>query len=178
MVKIMPAAPIDGPAALPDTLINQFVKPGANQAALIDAFRLTALGWVEQHTARSLSRRRWRAVFDRFTATMSLPCDPVHDVVSLNYVDPAGVSVDGAGLWRLAGSQILPAIGGYWPVANAGAVTVIFEAGYDDVGTEAPGLQIAALMLVKHLFDGGSLNDVPATVMMLIDEAYRTPVMR
>ena len=179
MAKIIPAAPLDGPAVLPDVLIDQYVKPGVNRAALIDALRLTAVGWVEQHTARSLARRPWMAVFDGFGSGMLLPRDPVRSVVSLGYIDATGATVDGVGLWRLAGSQILPAIGGQWPSARTcgGAVTVIFEAGYDDVASEAPGLQIAALMLVKHLFDGGSLDDVPATVSLLIDEPYRTPVM-
>lgn len=179
MVTFMPAAPLNGLAVLPDALVDQYVKPGADQAALLNAFRLTAIGWVEGHTARSLARRRWVAIFDGFADVMRLPCDPVRGVVSVGYFDHAGASASGEGIWRVVGTQILPAIGTTWPATadGSGSVQVTFEAGYDDVATEAPALQIAALLLMKHLFDGGSLNDVPATVTMLIDAQYRTPVI-
>ncbi len=179
MVTFMPAAPLNGPAVLPDALVDQYIKPGADQAALLNAFRLTALSWVEGHTARSLVRRRWVAMFDGFDVVMRLPCDPVRSIVSLGYVDRDGVATTGEGLWRIAGAQILPAVGTTWPATadRAGAVVVTFEAGYDDVASEAPALQVAALLLMKHLFDGGSIDDVPATVTMLLDAQYRTPVI-
>lgn len=179
MVTIIPAAPLDGPAVLPDALVDQYVKPEAGQAALLDAFRLTALTWVEQHTSRSLVRRRWIAMFDGFDDIMRLPRDPVRSVISLAYVDQNGIVANGEGLWRIAGARLLPAINTTWPITadRGSAVTVTFEAGYDDVASEAPALQVAALLLMKHLFDGGSLNDVPATVTLLLDAQYRTPVI-
>lgn len=176
----MPAAPLDGPALLSDALVDQFVKAeGGEQAALLDALRLTALGWVERHTSRSLQRRAWVAMFDAFDPVMRLPCDPVRSVVALGYVDPAGLVIDGVGTWQLIGGNLYPLAGRSWPgtARRAGAVVVRFEAGYDDVATEAPALQIAALMMVQHLFAGGALDDVPATVGLLLDEQYRTPVM-
>lgn len=181
MVTLIPAAPIDGPAALPDDLINQYVKPnGDQQAALIDGFRLAALTWVERHTSQSLWPRRWVAMFDRFADTMRLPCAPVRDVVSVGYVDPLGVVADAAGVWQVVGSHLLPAAGMQWPstARRTGAVVVTFEAGYDDVAIEAPALQIAALLMVQHLFAGGSLDDVPKTIALLLDTQYRTPVLR
>lgn len=180
MVTIMPAAPLDGPAILPDVLVNQYVKPGGDQAALLDAFRLTALDWVERHTSRSLKRRRWIAMYDGFEDVMRLPREPVRDVVALGYIDQSGTAANGAGLWRTVGAQVLPAVNVRWPQTadRVGSVIVTFEAGYDDVGVEAPALRIAALMLMKHLFDGGSIDDVPATVTLLLDAQYRTPVIR
>ena len=181
MVTLISAAPIDGPAALPDDLINQYVKPnGDQQAALIAGFRLAALGWVERHTSQSLSRRRWIAMFDSFADTMRLPCEPVRSVVSVAYVDPSGVVADAAGSWEVVGSHLVPAAGMQWPVTarRTGAVVVTFEAGYDNVSIDAPALQIAALLMVQHLFAGGSLTDVPATIALLIDAQYRTPVLR
>ena len=179
MVTIKPAAPLNGPVLLPDALVEQYVKPGADQLLLLAAFRLTALGWVENHTAHSLMRRRWVATFDGFDDVMRLPRDPVRSIVSLAYFDQAGSPASGDGLWRVAGSQLLPAVGATWPVTadRGSAVQVMFEAGYDDVATEAPALQIAALLLMKHLFDGGSIEDVPATVTLLLDAQYRTPVI-
>jgi hypothetical protein len=53
----------------------------------------------------------------------------------------------------------------------------MFEAGYDDVASEAPALQIAALLMMLHLYVGGSLKDVPNTVTLLLDTQYRTPVI-
>jgi uncharacterized phiE125 gp8 family phage protein len=168
------------PALLPDELIQQFVKPdGDAQAALLGSFRLTALGWVEQHTLRSLQRRIWVATFDAFGEVMPLRRDPVHSVVSLTYVDQAGASIDAAGMWQLSNGSIYPLGGRRWPATarRADAVVVHFDAGYDEVATEASALQVAALMMVKHLFDGGSLEDVPATVSLLLDAQYRTPVI-
>lgn len=179
MVTIMSAAPLDGAAVLPDALVDQYVKPGADQLLLLAAFRLTALGWVEGHTAQSLIRRRWVATFDGFDDVMRLPRDPVRSAISLAYFDQADVLTSGDGLWRIVGSQLLPAVGTTWPVTadRGSAVQVTFEAGYDNVATEAPALQIAALLLMKHLFDGGSIEDVPATVTLLLDAQYRTPVI-
>jgi uncharacterized phiE125 gp8 family phage protein len=180
VVTIMPTAPLDGPVLLPNALVDQFVKAEGNeQRALLDALRLTALGWVERHTSRSLQRRPWVAMFDAFEEVMRLPCDPVRAVLALGYVDPAGVVIDGVGTWQLIGSNLYPLAGRTWPGTSrrAGAVVVRFEAGYDDLATEAPALQIAALMMVQHLFAGGALEDVPTTVGMLLDEQYRTPVM-
>lgn len=179
MVTIMPAAPLNGAAVLPDALVDQYVKPAADQAALLNAFRMTALTWVEGHTKRSLVRRRWVAMFNGFADVMRLPCEPVRSVVSLGYFNQAGISTSGDGLWRLSDAYILPAGNTSWPAAAdcRDAVQVTFEAGYDDVASEAPALQVAALLLMKHLFDGGSIEDVPATVTLLLDAQYRTPVI-
>ena len=46
-----------------------------------------------------------------------------------------------------------------------------------DLGRDAPGLQIAALLMLRHLFDGGGVDDAPAAARLLIDQQYRTPVM-
>ncbi|KZE09133.1 MULTISPECIES: head-tail connector protein [Sphingomonas] len=174
MVTITAAAPIDGPAVLPDALINQYVKPGEGQELLVDSLRLTALMWVEQHTGHSLARRQWTAVFNRFDGALWLKRQPVRSVASVAYTDtgdqPATVRVR----WDRNG-RVLPVQEPRWPVA-CGPITVTFDAGYDDVATEAPGLQVAALMMIKHLFDGGSVDDVPATVTALLDAQYRTPV--
>ncbi len=174
MLTITATAPIDGPAVLPDALIEQYVKPGEGQELLIDSLRLTALMWVEQHTGHALTRRQWAAVFTGFDGALWLNRQPVRAVASVEYIDtsdqPATVRVR----WERNG-RLLPLQEPRWP-ATGGPVTVTFDAGYDDVGTEAPALRVAALMMVKHLFDGGSVNDVPATVTALLDAQYRTPV--
>ena len=176
MVTIKPAAPIDGAAVLPDDLVDQYVKPAGDQVALLSAFRLTALDWVERHTGRSLTRRRWISRFDGFEMTLRLPRSPVREVVAVSYSGGAGAIDLAPADWRLIGDDMLNPAAGRWPV-SAGPVTVVFDAGYDNVSQDAPGLRIAALMMVKHLFDGGSLDDAPATIAMLIDAQYRTPVM-
>lgn len=76
MVTITSAAPIDGPAILPNALIDQHIKPGDEQAALMNAFRLTALSWVENHTSHSLKRRRWVAAYNGFDDKLRLPASP------------------------------------------------------------------------------------------------------
>ena len=105
MVDIIVAtAPIDPKTLLPSSLVEQFVKPEAEQQALVAAMRVAALQWVETYSGRSL------------------------------------------GLFA-------------------------------DLGRDAPGLQIAALLMLRHLFDGGDVDDAPAAARLLIDQQYRTPVM-
>ncbi|MGN5373278.1 hypothetical protein [Sphingomonas hankookensis] len=172
MVTITATAPIDGPAVLPDALIEQYVKPGEGQELLIDSLRLTALMWVEQHTGHALTRRQWTAVFTGFDDTLWLTRKPVRAVSAVAYT---GGTAEAVARWDRSG-RVVPVSGQRWPVTD-GPVTVTFDAGYDDVGIEAPALRVAALMLVKHLFDGGSVGDVPATVTALLDAQYRTPVI-
>ncbi len=180
MVTIVPAAPLDGAVALPDALVEQYIKPDNDeQALLLTALRSAALGWVEGYTGLSVQRRLWVAMFDGFDDVVRLPREPVQSVTAVAYVDQAGLVVDGVGTWRLSGRNLLPQPGAHWPntARQPGAVTVSFEAGYLNVAVEAPALQIAALLLTKHLFDGGTTTDVPSTVTLLLDEQYRTPVM-
>lgn len=167
----MAAAPIDGPAMLPDALIDQYVKPGEGQELLIDSLRLTALLWVEQHTGHALTRRAWTAAFDGFDDPLWLARAPVHGVSAVAY---SGGDAAAVAQWDRSG-RVTPVAGQHWP-AGGGPVSVTFDAGYDDVAVEAPALRVAALLLVKHLFDGGSVDDVPATVTALLDAQYRTPV--
>ncbi len=171
MVTITATAPIDGSAVLPDALIDQFVKPGEGQQLLIESLRLTALMWVEQHTRHVLTRRQFVAVFNGFADPLWLDRTPIHAVTAITY---AGGDAGAVARWERSG-RIAPATGQRWP-ASSGPITIAFDAGYDDVGTEAPALRVAALMMVKHLFDGGSVDDVPATVTALLDAQYRTPV--
>jgi uncharacterized phiE125 gp8 family phage protein len=179
VVTLISAAPLEGPSILPDDLIEQYVKPGGGQEALLDAFRLTALEWVERHTCHSLARRTFVAVLDSFAASVRLPREPARSITELSYIDVAGQPIVGTDLFQLVNGNVLLSVGLSLPrtVDRRDAITVTFEAGYDDLAVEAPALQIAALMIVKHLFDGGSLSDVPATVVMLLDGQFRTPVL-
>ncbi|WP_210357643.1 hypothetical protein [Sphingomonas beigongshangi] len=170
------AAPIDGASIIPNALVDQHVKPTAAQAALVDALRLTAIAWVENHTRHALQRRIWTATFDNFCGDLDLPRHPVRAVTGLRYAVEGGAWIDGAALGRLAGNTLVPVA--TWPTVTGRAIVeVTFEAGFDDLATEAAPLQIATLMLILHLFVGGSLKDVPDTIGMLIDETYRMPVM-
>lgn len=178
VVSIKAAAPIDGAAALPDALVDQYVKPAADQQELLNGFRLTALMWVEKHTGHSVQRRRWLAVYTGFGDQTRLPREPVHGVQDVVYLDGAGRPQAADGLWRLIDTSLVP-LAGRWPATDrrGGSVSITFDAGYDDLGTEAPALRIAALMMMKHLYDGGSIDDVPTTVTLLLDAQYRTPVI-
>jgi hypothetical protein len=101
---IVAAAPADFEMLLPSALVEQFVKPEAEQQVLALTMRAAALQWVETYSGR-----------------------------------PLGI--------------------------------------FTDLGTDAPGLQIAALLMLRHLFDGGDVDDAPAAARLLIDQQYRTPVM-
>lgn len=170
------AAPLDGGAALPEALVDQHVKPTAAQAALVSGMRLAALAWVESHTRHSVAKRAFVATYDGFPASIRLPREPVRGVTALRYSADGVTWTDGLASVSVRGDVIVPGVGvaGF---ATCCLVEVTFTAGYDNLGADAPSLQIAALMLLQHLFDGGSVDDVPATIGMLIDEGYRAPVM-
>lgn len=178
-MTIRQAAPINGAAVLPDVLVAQQLRQGSDDdAALIGVYRATALQWVEKRARVSMQRRAWLARFDGFSTTVRLPIGPVVSVATVTYDNPAASSVDGAGLWRLAGEVLSLAFSTQWPaiIDPAGATIVEFVAGTADATTEYPHLCAAALMLIQHLYDGGNLNTPPAAVTMLCD-VDRVPVI-
>lgn len=174
-MTIRQAAPINGAAVLPDVLVAQQLRQDSDHDAfLIDSHRLSALFWIERHMAVSLQRRKWVATFDGFGSDMRLCRTPIAQVDRVTYIGRSDELVDAAGLWRMADDRLLPIASQRWPTAIR--VTVEFTAGYVDAAVEAPHLRTAALMLIQHLYEGGSLKDVPDTISMLCD-IDRVPVI-
>ena len=176
---IEPVAPVDGAAVVPDALVDQHVKPASEEdALLIAALRLAAIDHLEAFTGRSLQRRAWRMTCDHFQTSITLLRGPVWQVTAIRYLDVDGVARTMPS-WRQSGDVVMPMAGLRWPatVCGAGAVTIDFVAGFEDVGTAAPALRMAALLLLRHLYDGGSGNDgIPSPVAALC-RGYRVPVI-
>lgn len=153
---------------------------------LIAALRDAAVDAVEQMTMLYLAARtdlQW--VGAGFGADMVLGKGPNAVVTAIEYDDAAGVvqSLD-AGAWRIGvHGRILPAVGTRWPDDLGGEVRITFDAGFADVGLEAPALITAVRMLTAHFYDnreavvtGTITAEVPMGVMRLIS-LYRMPVI-
>ncbi|WP_374295176.1 hypothetical protein [Sphingomonas sp.] len=174
-MTIRQAAPLNGAAILSDDLVAQQLRQDSDHDAfLIDSHRLAALFWIERHMAVSLQRRGWVATFDGFGSDMRLRRTPIAQVDRVTYIGHSDDPIDGAGLWRLIDDRLLPTAGQRWPTATR--VVVEFTAGYVDAAIEVPHLRTAALLLIQHLYEGGSLKDVPDTIAMLC-EIDRVPVI-
>ncbi|EGI55101.1 hypothetical protein SUS17_2105 [Sphingomonas sp. S17] len=178
-ITIRATAPLDAGAVLPDDLVaQQLRRDSTHDDTLVASHRLTALRWIEKHVAVSLQRRGWMALLDGFPPTLRLPVSPVATVEKVTYLDAAGTAIDAVGLWRLSDSLLVPAPAQSWPatLSGPGAVTIEFTAGYVDARNEVPNLTTAALMMIQHLYDGGSLTAMPPAIDMLLD-LDRVPVM-
>ncbi len=173
---IEPVAPVDGAAVVPDALVEQHVKPASDDASLIQAIRLAAIDTLERFTARSFQRRAWRMTCDGFACAITLPRSPVSQVTSITYLDANGVSQQVAA-WRQSGDVVMPVAHSTWPVtlSGAGTLTIDFVAGFDDIGASAPSLRMAALLMMRHLYDGGD-EAVPGPIAALC-RGYRVPVI-
>lgn len=187
-MTVRAAAPLDAEAALPFILLVQHLKEPEEEEALIDAARYGALAWIEHHVGRSLTRRGWIASWtspDVGCRSLLLPMGPVHGVTGVTYRSGVGApTIWAPDAYRLDGDELATSSRLSWSTAFAGLpFSVAYEAGYADLGSEAPALRSAALLLAGHLFRNREENaavalaSVPFGVKMLC-EPFRSPVMR
>lgn len=176
-------APLDMEAALPIALLRQHLKVEPDEEPLlVSAARSGALGWIEKRVGQSLSRRGWIATFDASADDLRLPMGPVAEVTAFQYRDGANqLQAWGASNYRVAGDLVAPVCSR--PAARGQmAFTIAYLAGFEDLGTEAPALRSAALMLAGHMFRNREENtavvmaSIPFGVGMLIEDA-RMPVI-
>ena len=179
-VTFAPAAPFDAEVLLPLDLVKLQLKLSDDDARwpLAKAQRLASLIWVEKRSGFSLQRRAWVATFTDLADGVRLPMGPVSAVTAFSYRHSAGLAqVWPSTSYRLDGNEVVTATGLACRTAFAGmAVTIQYSAGFPSLADDAPHLQMAALLLLLHLWSGGSLDDVPATVTMLCD-LDRVPVI-
>lgn len=183
-MTIRVAAPLNVEAVLPLTLLLQHLKDPEDEDLLVDAARHGALAWIEQHVGRSLTRRPWKAFWTAAPACagpLRLPMGPVASITAVTYDDPAQVWP--AASYRLAGDDVMTGSGLAWRSAFAGMPFAIeYVAGYDDIGTEAPAICSAALILAGHLYRNREENSAVALASMpfgvkMLCEPYRQPVI-
>jgi hypothetical protein len=104
--------------------------------------------------------------FDRLA--MRLPCPPVIDVLSIGYLDRAGVlqTVD-ADIWEFRDEQVWLKHGQRWPTARycEGSVRITYVAGYDNIpvidggtGPLPAQVKLALQLTVQHAMSIGAEN--------------------
>lgn len=155
-----------------------------DEDTLIEGLRIAAREWIEALTGRALLDQVWTMTLDgmRADGVIVLPRPPLRSVTSVQYVDSAGATqtwTAGTGyqVQTPAGpyaerGRITPAYGTTAPTVREdtlNAVTVVFRAGYGTAPKDVPRpLRLAVAVLVQHIYDGGSLDHVPAAVSALI----------
>lgn len=145
----------------------------ADDDAFADAALIAAVRHAETMTGRAFINQTWELKLDAFPvagpgspwAEVRVPLPPLQSVVSLKYVDGAGVeqtlaagtdyAVYDAGAARAAG-RVAPAFGKTWPAARAepNAVRLRFVAGYG-AGT------------------GNVPNEIKSAILLLFGDLYR-----
>jgi len=113
---------------------------------------------AEIATWRQMLTARWTLKLRRFPCVIELPKPPLQEVISITYVDSAGVvqalDTDDYVVTRPTGprprrGRITPTYGTSWPSVRdqIDAVEVTFDAGYGDTGDSVPPLLRQAMLL-------------------------------
>lgn len=147
--------------------------------APIAAYVSAAQDAVERHCSRFLTAREAEISYSAFPGScegyaFDLPRDPVTAITAIAYTDSDGVAAElEEADWRwseAAPNLVRPAYDTSWPsaYAEAGAVRVTFDAGYED-GLCPPSLVQAVKLLLTHLYDnrGAMAGELPAGVVSL-----------
>ena len=119
---------------------------GADQKAYVESLIAVATGWLDGPTGW-LGRAVLEARYEGWPQPLRLPCPPEIGIVSVKYVDQAGVEQN----LPLDGSTVpydgLPAVRG-----REGDVRIQYRAGYAAGKVPAP-IRHAILLMVSHLFN-------------------------
>jgi uncharacterized phiE125 gp8 family phage protein len=164
--------------------------------ALIEGYITAARQLVEEITGRQLITATWDLILDGFSCCIDLPKPPLQSVVSVKYVDTAGVTqtvpTSNYKVIGAVGSAVNPAAplakieqayATYWPIARceSGNVTVRFTAGYGDATKVPLPIVQAQLLLIAHWYRNresvvispASVSTLPQAVDALLGP-YRT----
>lgn len=159
----MPLQLISPPEAEPVSLLEAKLHlrvDGDEDDNLIESLIPSARQAAETLTGRQLVTARWKYVLDQFPCAMLwLPKSPLQSVISIEYLDQAGVwqilpdteyIVDAA----CEPARIAPNFGKYWPLClpQIGAVAVTFDAGYGTAGQVPEGLKSWIKLRVGSLY--------------------------
>lgn len=154
------------PISLEEAKAHLAIVDDDSRDALIEAMLAAAVEHVERHTSHLLTDRELEIAWPDFPCypeLLSIPREPVTEIVSLIYADADGADVtmvvDDDYRWSVAtADQVMPAFRGSWPSASgeAGSVRLRFRAGYGDeeevAGDPPPALIAAVKLMLGHLF--------------------------
>lgn len=158
---------------------------GDDEDVEIEIYRDAAIGWVEEYTGRSLTRQSFTWTGASFRRADWLPRRPVRAIETVAYLDGRGVPSRMLAGWRFTENGLAVAVGGAWPVAasSSDAVTISYEAGYDDTVPLPKALKVAVLMMAGHFYRNReaaaaavSVTEVPFGVLELC-RPFRQPVL-
>lgn len=173
----MPIRLITAPASEPITLDEakqQCRVPHDDQDQLLESLITVARQYIEATTGRVLVEQTMELVLDRFPQpgeAILIPRAPVTDVVSISYIDEAGIAQTWSSAEYLVDRDSVPARITEHPdydypetEARLNAVTVRFTVGYQDSSSppqaEIPEpLRHAMLVKVQELYDGKLLTN-------------------
>lgn len=106
----------------------------SSKDATIDRYISAAREVAEHEMGRSILLQTWQKTLDSFPAVIDLPMVPIAEIISLTYLDSAGVVQSMASVnWFLDDAaehiaSILPALNESWPTGNR--VVVRYTAGW------------------------------------------------
>jgi uncharacterized phiE125 gp8 family phage protein len=158
-VKLI-TAPATEPITLAEAKLHLRVDASAtDEDALISALIVAARQDAEHETGRALITQTWELALDCFLSEIRLQKPPIASIVSVKYIDTAGV------LQTLASSAYLldahsepgrltPAYGTCWPAnrVQANAVMIQYTAGYADAASVPQTIKNWMLMRIATLY--------------------------
>jgi len=176
---------VSGPAVQPISIADVKARFGVDAGdwdQRLSGFIAAAVGEIDgpNGIGVALITQTWRLALDAWCSEIVLPLGPVQSVLSVTYVDAAGVTqtLDPSGygldLTRRP-ARLRPAWGAAWPAhrGDPGEIQVTFKAGFGDTAATVPKDLAAALeLLVDHFFE-----DADRKAADLILNRYRVPVI-
>lgn len=176
-------APVVEPVSVAEQKIHSRIDGSASgDTAYITSLIKTARNKAESLTNQVFITQTWRMYLSDFSNEVTLPRNPVQSVVSIKYIDAAGVeqTLDPS-TYELdevsVPARIVPAYGQSFPAVKPvlNAVTIEYVAGYGDKGTDVPDdIRHAIKLLTAHYyehreaFESGTLNEIPMGIQHLL----------
>ena len=150
------------PAATPVTLAEAKVHLrvlGTDDDTMILGLIKAATAFVERHLGMSLMERTLRLTLDDFSNAIELPNGPATEVVSVGYVDAAGLAqIVSPSVYTVDLTSRLQWVmlnsGSAWPstLSAVNVVTITYKSGFTTLPDRLFDLRAAVLLLVGHWF--------------------------
>jgi uncharacterized phiE125 gp8 family phage protein len=152
---------------------------------LIQDYIEAATDYVQNITGRQFLPATWRLVLDGFPRWIDVPKAPLRSVTSITYADANGLTqtlptatyvVSAATGPQAARGRITLAYGQYWPVTRGqvDSVTVLVEAGYENLGKVPIALKHAVKILLLPMYERRGLNPAETLAFESFIAPYRT----
>lgn len=153
--------------------------------AMVDALIVAARQGAEHITGRALMPQTWELALDEFENEILLPKPPLASIVSIKYVDNAGVLqqiADGAWFQDAYSepAKLMPPYGASWPSTRCqpNAVLVRYIAGYANATAVPQEIKQWMLLRIGMLYEnresvaaGVTVSELPCVDGLL--DAYR-----